>query len=563
MVPSAIDPISPGSVLFFSRTDTSQRTSRLVRSGRARQIGPRLYSVDLETPPEKLIRRDLWAVVAGYAPGGVISDRTGFELGIADDSLTLVVERNANDVQLPGLRIRKRLGPGPLPGDRPFMSDLFLASRARLFLDNLRPARSREGYRRTLTREQLEHELIKILRRQEEPGLNALRHEARAVAPELDAEAEFVQLDGLVSALLMTGPDITRTAAGRAFAQSQAYDPDRNLLFDAVLAAVVRYASRERPDVVDDVQNFAFWEAYFSNYIEGTEFPVAEAERIVFEGYEPPQRPKDARDILGTFVLASESSRAEVPQSADDFIEMLRREHARMLASRPDIAPGEFKTEPNQAGNTAFVDPRFVQGTLRQGYERIRAAPPGFARAVVTTFVVSEVHPFVDGNGRTARLRMNAELTAAAQQRIIIPTAYQQDYLGALRRLSRAGDPETLVRALDRAQEYSAEVPFPPERRATEVVLEATNAFDPDRVLRLPRELAAGRAPTSSLSSAARIAQAALRIDPEQNTPHAIANGPLGVDQLDVEDIKHGLRELADARLAEADANDRWRLTTA
>jgi hypothetical protein len=563
MAPPVIDPISPGSPLFFSETKTSQRTSRLVRSGRARQLGARLYSVDLETPPEELIRRDLWAVVAGYAPGGVISDRTGFELGIVDGSLTLVVERNANDVQLPGLRIRKRLGPGPLAGDQPFMSELFVASRARLFLDNLRPSRSRDGYRRTLTREQIEQELVKVLRRQDESGLNALRDEGRALAAELDAEAEFEQLDGLISALLTTGPDVTTTFVGRAFARSQAYDPDRNLLFDELLAAVIRYGARERPDTVDDIRSFAFWEAYFSNYIEGTVFPVDEAERIVFEGYEPPQRPKDARDVLGTFVLAVERSRADVPQNADEFIEMLRREHARMLASRPEIAPGEFKTDPNQAGNTSFVDPRLVEGTLRQGFERIRGAPPGFPRAVVTMFVVSEVHPFVDGNGRMARLRMNAELTAAGQQRILIPTAFQQDYLGALRRLSRAGDAETLVRALDRAQEYSVEVPFPANTRATEAVLQATNAFDPDRVLRLPRELAPERAPARSLSSAARLAQAALRIDPDENTPQAIANGPLGVDQLDVEDIREGLRELADARLAEVDAEDRWRLTTA
>jgi hypothetical protein len=535
----------------------------LVSSGQARLIGPRLYSVDVDTPPEELIRHDLWTVVASYTPGAVISDRTGFELGVVDDSLTVVVERNANDVQLPGLRIRKRLGPGPLAGDRPFMHDLHLASQARLMLDNLRPSRSRQGYRRTLSRERLEEELVKVLQRQHESGLNALRDEAQAVAADLNSEAEFAELDHLVSALLTTGPDVTRTSVGRAFAQASAYDPDRNLLFDSLLAAVIRYSAKQRPDTIDDVANFAFWESYFSNYIEGTEFPVDEAERIVFEGYEPPQRPKDARDVLGTFVLASESSRAQVPSTADEFVEMLRREHARMLASRPEIAPGEFKTAPNRAGNTAFVDPRFVHGTLRQGYERVRAAPPGFARAVITMFVVSEVHPFVDGNGRMARLRMNAELTASGEQRILIPTAYQQDYLGALRRLSRAREPETLVWALDRAQEFSAEVPFPPQRRVTAAVLEATNAFDPDRVLRLPRELAAERTPIASLSSAARLAQTALRIDPEQNTPHAIAHGPLGVDQLDVEAIERGLRELAEANLANVDEAGLWRLTTA
>ena len=32
-------------------------------------------------------------------------------------------------------------------------------------------------------------------------------------------------------------------------------------------------------------------------------------------------------------------------------------------------------------------------------------------------FLVSEAHPFADGNGRTARIMMNAELIAAGQER--------------------------------------------------------------------------------------------------------------------------------------------------
>jgi fido (protein-threonine AMPylation protein) len=35
-------------------------------------------------------------------------------------------------------------------------------------------------------------------------------------------------------------------------------------------------------------------------------------------------------------------------------------------------------------------------------------------------FFVSEVHPFLDGNGRLARVVMNAELAAARQMRVLI-----------------------------------------------------------------------------------------------------------------------------------------------
>ena len=179
----------------------------------------------------------------------------------------------------------------------------------------------------------------------------------------------------------------------------------------------------------------------------------------------------------------------------------------------------------------------------------------------MTMFVISEVHPFVDGNGRIARLRMNAEVSVAGQARLLVPTAFQQDYLGALRRLSRASDPTPLVRALDRGQAYSQEVPFGPDRRATEAVLAATGAFDPEGVLRLPSELNPVKRKVAALSSAAQLALAALRVFPDQSTAREIADGPLGVDQLDVDDVEQGLNELRVAGRAAQDSAGRWSLT--
>lgn len=46
-----------------------------------------------------------------------------------------------------------------------------------------------------------------------------------------------------------------------------------------------------------------------------------------------------------------------------------------------------------------------------------------FARAVYVMFLVTEVHPFTDGNGRVALVQMNAELVAASQVPIVIHEA--------------------------------------------------------------------------------------------------------------------------------------------
>ena len=95
--------------------------------------------------------------------------------------------------------------------------------------------------------------------------------------------------------------------------------------------------------------------------------------------------------------------------------------------------------------------PELVTGTLMKGFEVYRALEDSW-RAMFVMFLVAEVHPFADGNGRIARIMMNAELVHGNRARIIIPTVYREDYLLALRALTRNGNTEPYIRMLDRAQ---------------------------------------------------------------------------------------------------------------
>ena len=94
-----------------------------------------------------------------------------------------------------------------------------------------------------------------------------------------------------------------------------------------------------------------------------------------------------------------------------------------------------------------------------------------------------------DGNGRIARVMMNAELMAAKEERIMIPTIFRSNYLSALKALSNVDNPIPLVRTLDFAQRWVAAVPWGP-LEATQAVLDDCHAFmDPaeadDRGIRL------------------------------------------------------------------------------
>ena len=170
---------------------------------------------------------------------------------------------------------------------------------------------------------------------------------------------------------------------------------------------------------------------------------------------------------------------SRIAASADEFMEILRERHRAILAGRPSSSPGMFKTRDNRAGETHFVSFDRVRGTLRKGFEMIQALPHPFARAVFVLFVTSEVHPFADGNGRISRIMMNAELTAAGQAKVIVPTVFRPDYIGALRRLSRTGDPSVLVKAMTRLRDFSRRL-VGDDVSAMRRQLEEANAFKDD-----------------------------------------------------------------------------------
>ena len=81
--------------------------SRALAQGPLRQIATKLYTFNLDDPPE-IVRRSLWELVAAYAPGALIADRTAIENCPAADGSIFVVSERKRDVELPGITIRSR-----------------------------------------------------------------------------------------------------------------------------------------------------------------------------------------------------------------------------------------------------------------------------------------------------------------------------------------------------------------------------------------------------------------------------------------------------------------------
>jgi hypothetical protein len=190
-------------------------------------------------------------------------------------------------------------------------------------------------------------------------------------------------------------------------------------------------------------------------------------------------REDDSHDILGTYQAILRSKRdSALPESAEAFVQRLREWNRQVIESRHDKAPGEFKAEANRAGQTVFVQPELVIGTLIKGYEYIMSATTAANRAVLAMFIVAEVHPFNDGNGRTARIAMNHFLTNANLTRIIIPTIYRDDYVTSLKAMSN-GHAAPMPRMLSVAARFSRWLDMSAKDRCF-AALERSNALKED-----------------------------------------------------------------------------------
>lgn len=469
--------------ILFGSSDknASAKISSLEKQGLIKKIAPRIYTSNLEELPVTIVRRNWFRILSNQYPDGILSHRSALEFRPTPGGHVYLTYTYTNNIELPGLTIHFIKGKGPVEGDKPFFENLYVSQEARAYLENLQPSRKAGEESKTLSQPEIEEKLDTIVRVKGEAALNILRDAAREIAPTLGMEKEFTKLNHLISALLTTASSKKlQSPVARARVLGDPFDPGRIELFESLYHEL---AGKIFPDFADlnktkrSWQNYAFFESYFSNYIEGTEFTVGEAKEIIATETPLPTREEDSHDILGTYRIVSDHIEMSItPGNADDFLKLMQDRHAILLSARSSKKPGEFKDKNNRAGSTEFVEWQLVRGTLKKGFEWYQLLQHPFGKAAYMMFLISEVHPFLDGNGRIARVMMNAELVKQGQSKIIIPTVYRDDYLGALRRLSRQGDATAYVRMMLRAWEFSATIAGG-DMDAMEKHLEASNAF--------------------------------------------------------------------------------------
>ena len=82
------------------------------------------------------------------------------------------------------------------------------------------------------------------------------------------------------------------------------------------------------------------------------------------------------------------------------------------------------------------LNPDAVLDAMMALSKLMQEEPDAFVRAVLGHFFFVYIHPFMDGNGRTARFTMNSQLVTCGYPWIVVPVERREEYMASLEKAS-------------------------------------------------------------------------------------------------------------------------------
>ncbi|MEI8646314.1 Fic family protein [Pseudoalteromonas sp. Hal040] len=181
-----------------------------------------------------------------------------------------------------------------------------------------------------------------------------------------------------------------------------------------------------------------------SNAIEGSTLSVGETELAVLKGItttgHDPAYVKDAISLEKALVRL-----AEMAKNQDSVTEkqQLRELHEIILGDRPSA--GLFRQEPVRIKGADHKPPKTWEEVMDamdewEKWSIESQSLPAVVRATILHAWLAHIHPFIDGNGRTARAISNLELVRAGYPPIILRKKERDRYIEALAESDSGGD---------------------------------------------------------------------------------------------------------------------------
>lgn len=218
---------------------------------------------------------------------------------------------------------------------------------------------------------------------------------------------------------------------------------------DELLASIA--AKKERLDAMRPVsrevllalqKHYDVELTYTSNAIEGNTLSLRETAEVIEHGLTVGGKTLrdhlEAVDHYNAVLWMRELAQKTTPIDENTVREMHRLIVAR---SQPEIG-GVYSTLPRRIAGSPVVFPSAMKipGLMKEYGEWLAKAPPEPAASFDAHFRLAAIHPFADGNGRTARLLMNLLLLRGGYPPVAVRPEDRKTYLDTLEHASMRED---------------------------------------------------------------------------------------------------------------------------
>lgn len=207
-----------------------------------------------------------------------------------------------------------------------------------------------------------------------------------------------------------------------------------------------RPLAKEELKSLDDYFRVGF--TYSSNALEGNTLTISETKILLEDGLTVGGRPlKDCYEAVGhgaAYDFMLELARRQDMNITEDTIKRLHR----LFYQKVDAdQAGHYRSIQVYISGTEYIppSPEDVPQLMKHLADQIlssRSTLHPIELAAMAHKRLVDIHPFVDGNGRTARLLMNLILVNAGYGVVSIPPIWRNDYINSLSASRRLNDME-------------------------------------------------------------------------------------------------------------------------
>ena len=231
-----------------------------------------------------------------------------------------------------------------------------------------------------------------------------------------------------------------------------------------VLSLKPASAKRSENEILSQMDSGYIKDSYNSLSIEGYRVTEMLLERVRRGDWEPGRNKEDAnrRDALAArgYYQAYQLLRQSIAKvlAGENAAEMYSKGHQEwhFQLFEPCIRAGIIKVADLLGYRTHQVyirgsrhtplNPEAVLDAMAMLSEMMIQEPDAFVRAILGHFFFVYIHPYMDGNGRTARFTMNSQLVTGGYNWVVVPVEQRDKYMQVLERASVDEEIEDFVR---------------------------------------------------------------------------------------------------------------------